>query len=74
MEHRLERCGFQNTQLEGSNAEHAEHGELVVRRAARHRALLETGFTEQDPFAAITEFAVVKLASRRLAIIAFANY
>jgi hypothetical protein len=71
MEHRLERCGFQNTQLEGSNA---EHGELVVRRAARHRALLETGFTEQDPFAAITEFAVVKLASSRLAIVAFANY
>ena len=45
-----------------------------MRRAARHRALLETGFTEQDPFAAITEFAIMKMASRRLAIIAFANY
>jgi|688.fasta_scaffold123287_2 hypothetical protein len=36
--------------------------------------LFKTGCAEQDPFAAITEFAVVKLASRRLAIIAFANY
>ena len=70
MEHRLERCGFQNTQLEGSNA---EHGELVVRRAARHRALLETGFTEQDPFAAITEFAVMEMTRRRLAVIAFTD-
>jgi hypothetical protein len=36
--------------------------------------LLKTRVAKQDPFAAITEFAVVKLASRRLAIIAFANY
>ncbi len=45
-----------------------------MRRAARHRALLETGFTEQDPFAAIAELAVVEMTGRRLAVIAFTDY
>ena len=44
-----------------------------MRRAARRRALLETGFTEQDPFAAIAEFAIVEIASWRLAVIAFTD-
>ena len=44
-----------------------------MRRAARHRALLETGFTEQDPFAAIAEFAVMEMTRRRLAVVAFTD-
>ena len=36
--------------------------------------LLKTRFAEQDSLAAITEFAVMKMAGRRLAIVAFADY
>lgn len=36
--------------------------------------LLKTGVTKQDPFTAVTEFAVMELASGRLAVITFANY
>ena len=36
--------------------------------------LLKTGFAKQDSLAAITEFTVMKMASRRLAVITFANH
>ena len=36
--------------------------------------LLKTGFAKQYPFAAITEFAVMKMAGRRLAVVAFADH
>ena len=36
--------------------------------------LFKTGFAKQYPFAAITEFTIMEMTSRRLAVITFANY
>jgi len=36
--------------------------------------LLKTGVAKQDAFTAIIKFAVMELASGRLAVITFANY
>ena len=36
--------------------------------------LLKTGVAKQDPFTAVTQFAVMELAGGRMAEVAFANY